>query len=103
MSTFGVINGTALDYFARVEESAAAKGMPFVPERAGPKSLCQLASLVTILEVASIVVSAHTQGAGANEADSLVAAEAAGGPGGGRVKRVRPHTRPRGELTERRD
>jgi len=82
VSTFGVINGTALDYFARVEESAAAKGMPFVPERAGPKSLCQLASLVTILEVASIVVSAHTQGAGANEADSLVGAEAAGGPGG---------------------
>jgi len=69
--------------FEAVEESARAKGKPFVAEPAGPQSLCQLVSLSAILEVATIVLLAHTQG-GALDADGPVDGGAAAvfpGPG----------------------
>ena len=62
VSTFGVVSSTAASWLQGVEESACLKGRPFFPEPAGPQSLCQLVSLVTILESAQIVLSAHSQG-----------------------------------------
>ena len=61
-STFGVLNSTAVSWLQGVEESASLKGRPFYAEPAGPQSLSQLVSLVTILEAAQIVLTAHSQG-----------------------------------------
>ena len=62
MLKFGVLSSTAVSWLQDVEESASLKGWPFYAEPAGPQSLCQLVSLVTILESAQIVLSAHSQG-----------------------------------------
>ena len=62
VSTFGVLNEVAVSYLEAVEGSAVLKGKPFFSEPAGPASLCQLVSLVAILEVAQIVMAAHSQG-----------------------------------------
>ena len=51
-------------WLGRVEETASLKGRPFLAEPAGPRSLCQLVSLVAILEAAHIVLSAHSQRCG---------------------------------------
>ena len=56
-----------------VEASAAVKGKPFFCEPAGPASLCQLVQLVTILEVAQIVLWAHSQGSEPTFVQELVA------------------------------
>ena len=64
VSTFGVIGSTAVGWLERVEESASLKGRPFLAEPAGPKCLCELVSLVTVLEAAQIVLSGHSQGSG---------------------------------------
>ena len=52
----------AVSYLDAVEGSAVVKGKPYFSEPAGPASLCQLVSLVTVLEVAQIVMAAHSQG-----------------------------------------
>ena len=72
VSTFGVLNAAAVTYLEAVEDSARAKGRPYVADPAGPQSLCQLVSLAAILDVATIVLLAHTQG-GAHEADGPAA------------------------------
>ena len=80
VSTFGQLNAVASEYFAVVEETARVKGKPFVAELAGPQSLAQLVSLVAILEVANIVLDAHSQccgaGGGAGQAQGGLAAGA---------------------------
>ena len=62
VSTFGVISSTAVGWLDGVEETASLKGRPYFQEPAGPRSLCQLVSLVTILEAAQIVLTGHSQG-----------------------------------------
>ena len=61
VSTFGRINDTAVSYLDAVEGSAQLKDILFYASPQGPQSLCELLSLVTILEVADIVLSTHTQ------------------------------------------
>ena len=72
VSSFCVLNDASAAYFEAVEAAARDTGKPFVPQPAGPQGLCQLASLVTVLEVAAIVLLAHSQG-NANEADGPAA------------------------------
>ena len=60
----GRLNRCTSNRRAGVQETASLKGRPFLSEPAGPRSLCQLVSLVTVLEAAQIVLSAHSQGGG---------------------------------------
>ena len=62
VSIFGVISSTAVGWLDGVEETASLKGRPYLQEPGGPRTLCQLVSLVTILEAAQIVLTGPSQG-----------------------------------------
>ena len=61
VSTLGVVNDACVEYLSGIEQTARARGKPFVPTVGGPRSLEQLVSLMGILEAASIITDSHSQ------------------------------------------
>lgn len=60
VSIFGVVSSTAVGSLEGVETSACLKGLPFFAEPTGPQSLCELGSLISIIESSHIVLSTHS-------------------------------------------
>ena len=61
VSIFGVLNELSSTYLSDIENTARARGKPFLPRVGGPRSLEQLVSLSGILEAAAIVVDSYSQ------------------------------------------
>jgi hypothetical protein len=60
LNIFGKLNELAVQYFARVESVARKRGKPFRATPGGARSLAELASLLVVLNTASIVRQAYS-------------------------------------------